>query len=49
MDFKIIGITCFFIIFISIQYTLNKILKELKDIKRILSYSKEEGSDSVDN
>lgn len=36
MNLKIILGTLFFVILISLQYTLNKILKELKDIKRIL-------------
>ncbi len=36
MDTKLILGVIIFIILISFQYTLNCILKELKDIKRIL-------------
>ena len=36
MNLKIIGLVLFFLILISLQYTLNKILKELKDIKKWL-------------
>lgn len=36
MMLKVILIAMFFIIFISIQYTLNKILVLLKDIKTLL-------------
>lgn len=36
MMIKIIIVVMFFIIFISIQYTLNKILVLLKEIKSIL-------------
>jgi len=37
-EIKLILIVMFFIIFISIQYTLNKILATLKEIKSILIY-----------
>ncbi|EOC99509.1 hypothetical protein [Caldisalinibacter kiritimatiensis] len=36
MDYKIIGVVAFFIILVSIQYTMNKILVELREIKKIL-------------
>lgn len=36
LEFKIILVAMFFIILISLQYTLNKILMVLKDIKSIL-------------
>jgi len=36
LELKIILIAMFFIILISLQYTLNKILMVLKDIKSIL-------------
>ena len=37
MDLKIILIFIFILIFVSIQYTLNKILFELRNIKKIIS------------
>jgi hypothetical protein len=40
MDLKIILIVIFFIILVSIQLTLNKILIELKDMKKILKTNK---------
>lgn len=42
MDEKILIIVIVFIILISFQYTLNNILKELREIKEILkrSYNK---------
>lgn len=36
MDIKIVLVAIGFIIFISIQYTLNLILKELRELKEIL-------------
>lgn len=36
MEYDLIIYVIFFIIIISIQYTLNKILMEIKDIKRFL-------------
>lgn len=36
MDYKIIIGVIFFIILISIQYSLNKIIYELKEIKKII-------------
>jgi hypothetical protein len=36
MDLEMILIVIFFIILVSIQFTLNKILTELKDMKKIL-------------
>ncbi|WP_425448164.1 hypothetical protein [Dethiothermospora halolimnae] len=36
MEYNIIVAVIFLIIFITIQYTLNKILMELKNIKQIL-------------
>ncbi|MDO5708207.1 MAG: hypothetical protein Q4P31_06200 [Andreesenia angusta] len=36
MNFKILLVLTFFMILISIQFTLNLILKELRDIKRII-------------
>lgn len=36
MDLRTILIVVFFIIMVSIQFTLNKILIELKDLKKIL-------------
>lgn len=36
MDTKVVFSVIIFIILISIQYTLNQILKELKDMKKIL-------------
>lgn len=41
LEFKIILVVMFFIILISIQYTLNKILMALKEIKVILLTKKE--------
>lgn len=40
MDLKMILIVVFFIIMVSIQFTLNKILTELQDIKKILKTNK---------
>ncbi|KUK73585.1 MAG: Uncharacterized protein XD91_0528 [Clostridiales bacterium 38_11] len=40
MDLRMILIVVFFIIMVSIQFTLNKILTELKDIKKILKTHK---------
>ncbi len=36
MDTKVVFSVIIFIILVSIQYTLNQILKELKDMKKIL-------------
>lgn len=36
MDYRILVVFAFLIIIISIQYTLNKILLELKDIRKLL-------------
>ncbi len=41
MEIKLIPVVMFFIILISIQYTLNKILLALKEIKVILLTKKE--------
>lgn len=41
LQIKIILVVMFFIILISIQYTLNKILMALKEIKVILLTKKE--------
>lgn len=41
MDYKILIVIVFFFIIISIQYTLNRIYKELKDIKQILKYRRD--------
>jgi hypothetical protein len=41
LEIKIILVVMFFIILISIQYTLNKILMALKEIKVILLTKKE--------
>ena len=41
LEIKIILVVMFFIILISIQYTLNKILMSLKEIKVILLTKKE--------
>lgn len=43
MDFKgeIVFVAMFFVILISIQYTLNKILVTLKEIKIVLKNNKE--------
>lgn len=41
LQIKIILVTMFFIILISIQYTLNKILMALKEIRVILLTKKE--------
>jgi|GEM_PF-2403721 len=38
LDIKIIIIIIFFVIFISLQYTLNLILKEIKELKNIIRY-----------
>jgi hypothetical protein len=43
LDVRIILTIVFFVVLISIQYTLNKILLEIKSIKRVLEKSK--GSD----
>ena len=40
-DFKIIVVVMFFIILISIQFTLNKILMALKEIKVVLLTKKD--------
>jgi hypothetical protein len=40
MDLKMILIVIFFIILVSIQFTLNKILLELKDLKKIIKTNK---------
>jgi len=40
LDTKIIIIIIFFVIFISLQYTLNLILKEIKELKNIVRYKK---------
>lgn len=37
LDYKIILGAIFFVVLISVQYTLNKILLELKEIKKYLS------------
>ncbi|SHJ52950.1 hypothetical protein SAMN02745751_02778 [Dethiosulfatibacter aminovorans DSM 17477] len=36
MDYRILVVVAFLIIIISIQYTLNKILLELKDMRKLL-------------
>lgn len=36
MDYRILVVFAFLIIIISIQYTLNKILLELKDMRKLL-------------
>lgn len=36
MNIKLVLVIAFFVILVSLQYTLNRILKELKDIKMIL-------------
>ena len=41
LQIKIILIAMFFIILVSIQYTLNKILLTLKEIKAVLLIKKE--------
>lgn len=41
MNVKLILIIAFFIIIISIQFTLNLILKEIRDIKRIIIREKD--------
>ena len=41
MDLRTIIIVVFFIILISIQYTLNRILFELRNIKEILYRTRE--------
>ncbi|WP_313345278.1 hypothetical protein [Sedimentibacter sp.] len=41
LQIKIILIVMFFIILVSIQYTLNKILLTLKEIKAVLLTKKE--------
>lgn len=41
LDLNIIGLVMFFIILISIQFTLNKILMLLKEIKIILLRKKD--------
>lgn len=41
MDFKVILTIVFFVVLISIQYTLNKILSEIKRIGRVLEKNKE--------
>ncbi len=40
MDYKIIVFFIFLTIIVSIQYSLNKILLELKEIKKILLQNK---------
>ncbi|MDW7667384.1 MAG: hypothetical protein SCJ93_01050 [Bacillota bacterium] len=40
LDLRIIAIIIFFVILISIQYTLNLILKELKELKSIVKYKR---------
>jgi hypothetical protein len=47
MDYQIILIFVFFVILVSLQYTLNKILNELRDIKRILRIKRENGKDEL--
>lgn len=41
LDIRIIIVVMFFIILISIQFTLNKILMELKEIKHIVRIKKD--------
>ncbi|WP_312811678.1 hypothetical protein [Sedimentibacter sp.] len=41
LQIKIIMVVMFFIILVSIQYTLNKILLTLKEIKAVLLIKKE--------
>lgn len=41
LDYRIIVVVMFFIILVSIQYTLNKILLILKEIKIVLLTKKE--------
>jgi len=40
LDIKIIAIIIFFVILVSIQYTLNLILKEIKELKNIVRYKR---------
>ncbi len=40
LDIKVIIIIIFFVILISIQYTLNLILKEVKELKNIVRYKR---------
>lgn len=40
MNNEIIVVVIFFVILISIQYTLNKILSEMREIKRIISMTR---------
>ncbi len=41
LDVKIIAIIIFFVILVSIQYTLNLILKEIKELKNIVRYKRD--------
>ncbi|MBN2285545.1 MAG: hypothetical protein JXI43_03785 [Tissierellales bacterium] len=47
MDYRIILIFVFFVILVSLQYTLNKILNEIRDIKRLLRIKRENGKDEL--
>jgi hypothetical protein len=40
LDIRLIAIIIFFVILVSIQYTLNLILKEIKELKNIVRYKK---------
>lgn len=40
MDYKILGIFILLTILVSIQYSLNRVLMELKEIKKIILQNK---------
>lgn len=40
LDIRLIAIIIFFVILVSIQYTLNLILKEIKELKNIVRYKR---------
>jgi hypothetical protein len=40
LDIRLIAIIIFFVILVSIQYTLNLILKEIKALKNIVRYKR---------
>ncbi len=40
MDYKIVVIFILLIILVSIQYSLNRILVELKEIKKLMTHKK---------
>ncbi|HHZ03408.1 MAG TPA: hypothetical protein GX396_10835 [Tissierellia bacterium] len=43
IDIRIVIVVMFFIILISIQFTLNKILMELREIKMLIRIKKNKG------